>query len=267
MILKQFLLLLFLILLMFLIAYFLQRHFIYFPDEEKPHTKDFQAQDMEVVQIHEAGGLILHSWYKPPTHNNPTILYLHGNGGHIGYRMSLVRQFLSEGFGVLLLEYRGYGGNPGSPTEAGFYQDGRAAIQFLYQQGIQGNNMILYGESLGTGVATQLATEFPICALVLQSPYTSLTALARYHYFWLPIPLIDKYDSLSRIQKIHVPTLMLHGQLDEVVPYSQGLTLFKFANQPKKWVAFPDKGHQNLWDARFACVVSQFIHSYCHHQN
>lgn len=127
--------------------------------------------------------------------------------------------------------------------------------------------MILYGESLGTGVATQLATEFPICALVLQSPYTSLTALARYHYFWLPIPLIDKYDSLSRIQKIHVPTLMLHGQLDEVVPYSQGLTLFKFANQPKKWVAFPDKGHQNLWDARFACVVSQFIHSYCHHQN
>jgi fermentation-respiration switch protein FrsA (DUF1100 family) len=90
-----------------------------------------------------------------------------------------------------------------------------------------------------------------------------MTALARYHYFWLPIPITDKYDSLSRIQKIHVPVLMLHGQLDEIVPYSQGLTLFNAANQPKKWIDFPTKGHQNLWDEHFARLVIQFINSNC----
>ncbi|KTD10953.1 Alpha/beta hydrolase family protein [Legionella gratiana] len=265
MILKQFFLLLFLILLIFVIAYFLQRHFIYFPAIEKPNPQDFQAQDMQVIQIHVTDELTLSSWYKPPMDKKPTILYLHGNAGHIGYRMYLARQFISAGFGVLLLEYRGYGGNPGSPTELGFYQDGRAAMQFLRQQGIQENNIVLYGESLGTGVATQLATEFSICALVLQSPFSSLTALARYHYFWLPIPVIDKYDSLSRIQKIQAPILIVHGQLDEIVPYTQGLTLFHFANQPKKWLEFPDKGHHNLWDAHFADVVIHFIHAYCNH--
>ena len=176
--------------------------------------------------------------------------------------MYLAHKFLAAGFGVLLLEYRGYGGNPGKPTELGLYEDARAAMHFLQQQGIPDNNIVLYGESLGTGVATKLATEFPICALVLQSPYTSLSALARCHY-GLPIPLRDKFDSLSRIQKIHVPILMLHGKLDVVVPYSQGLTLFNFANQPKKWIEFPTKGHHDLWDTHFADEVSHFINSSC----
>lgn len=265
MILKQFLFLLLLILFILIVVYFLQRRLVYFPDSEKPNPQGFHAQDMQVIQIHVADGLTLNSWYKPPMDKKPTVLYLHGNAGNIGSRMYLVRQFLSAGFGVFLLEYRGYGGNPGSPTELGFYQDGRAAIQFLRQQGIPEHNVVLYGESLGTGVATQLATEYPICALILQSPYTSLTALARYHYFWLPIPLMDKYDSLSRIKKIHVPILMLHGQLDEVVPYSQGLTLFHMANQPKQWIKFPDKGHHNLWNEHFAQEVIHFIQSSCSH--
>jgi fermentation-respiration switch protein FrsA (DUF1100 family) len=264
---KPFLLILLLLILIFALAYSLQRYFIYFPSAEKPNPKDFQAEDMQVIQLTVADGLTLNSWYKPPLDNKPVILYLHGNAGHIGYRMFLARYFLSAGFGVLLLEYRGYGGNPGKPTESGLYQDGRAAIKFLQQRGIQERNIILYGESLGTGVATQLATEFPICALVLQSPYTSLTSLARYHYFGLPMPIIDKFDSLARIQKIHVPILMLHGKLDEIVPYAQGLTLFNQANQPKEWMELPNKGHHDLWDAHFAHAVINFINSYCTHSH
>ncbi len=261
--LKQWLLILFLFILIVTLAYFSQRSFIYFPSPENPNPKDFQAEDMQIIKIPVTDGMTLSSWYKPSVDKKPVILYLHGNAGHIGYRMYLVRQFLSEGFGVLLLEYRGYGGNPGKPTESGLYQDARGAMHFLQQQGIQGSNIVLYGESLGTGIATQMATEFPVCALVLQSPYTSFTALARFHYPWLPIPVIDKYDSLSRIQKIHVPILMLHGKRDEVVPFNQGLTLFNHANQPKEWIEFPDKGHQNLWDAHFAQVIIHFIHDHC----
>lgn len=259
---KQLLLVLFLFILIVTLAYFFQRHFIYFPSPEKPNLRDFQAEDMQIIKIPVADGLILSSWYKPAVDNKPTILYLHGNAGHIGYRMYLARQFLAEGFGMLLLEYRGYGGNPGKPTESGLYQDARAAIKFLHQQGVQ-KNIVLYGESLGTGVATQIATEFPVCSLVLQSPYTSLTAMARFHYSWVPMPVIDKYDSLSRIQKIHAPVLMLHGKLDEVVPYDLGLTLFNQANQPKKWIEFADRGHHNLWDEHFVQIIIHFINTYC----
>lgn len=260
--LKQLLLVVLFLILALLVTYSLQRYLIYFPTAEIPNRKDFHAQDMQVVKISVADGLLVNAWYKPSVAYKPVILYLHGNGGHIGYRMPLVRQFLSAGFGVLLLEYRGYGGNPGKPTESGLYEDGRAAMRFL-QQANQHKQIVLYGESLGTGVATQLATEFPICALVLQSPYTSLSALARYHYRWLPVAVLDKYDSLSRIQKIQAPTLMLHGKLDDVVPYSQGLALFERANQPKQWEEFPTKGHHDLWDQHFAHTVINFINAYC----
>ncbi|KTC78860.1 Alpha/beta hydrolase family protein [Legionella cherrii] len=263
MMLKQLLLILFIFILIFVLSFSLQRYFIYFPSSEQPDRNAFEAEDMQLIEIPVADGLTLNSWYKPSVDKKPTILYFHGNAGHIGYRMYLVRQFLSEGFGVLLLEYRGYGGNPGKPTESGLYQDGRAAMKFLQHQGIETENIVLYGESLGTGVATQMATEFPVCALVLQSPYTSFTALARFHYPWLFMPLRDKYDSLSRIQKIHTPVLMLHGKLDQIVPYEQGVVLFNHANQPKKWIEFSDKGHQDLWSPHFAHSVMHFINSYC----
>lgn len=265
MMLKQLLLIFFIIILIVSLSYSFQRYFIYFPSPEQPNLKVFQAEDMRVIKLSTADGLTLNSWYKPSNGTKPTIVYLHGNAGHIGYRMYLLRQLLAEGLGVLLLEYRGYGGNPGKPTESGLYEDARAAIKFLQQQGIPANHTVLYGESLGTGVAIQIATEYSVCALVLQSPYTSFTALARFHYPWIFMPLRDKYDSLSRIQKIHAPVLMLHGKLDNIVPYQQGLVLFERANQPKKWIEFPDKGHQNLWSPLFAREVIHFINSYCAH--
>src|SRR5690348_8686727 len=126
--LKTLLEILFILVIVFAVAYSLQRSFIYFPSKEKPNPNEFHAQDMQVTKIAVADGLLLNSWYKPALPNKPVILYLHGNAGHIGHRMYLVRQLISAGFGVLLLEYRGYGGNPGRPTESGLYQDARAAM-------------------------------------------------------------------------------------------------------------------------------------------
>ena len=143
----------------------------------------------------------------------PVIVYFHGNGGHIGYRADRVERFAREGYGVLMLEYRGYGGNPGMPSEAGLFEDAAAALRFVAAQGVPGHRLVLYGESLGTGIAVQAATTREVGAVVLESPYTSIAAAAQFHYPFIPAAWLvsDRYDSLSRIGQVRAPILMLHG--------------------------------------------------------
>ncbi|WP_058533891.1 alpha/beta hydrolase [Legionella saoudiensis] len=246
-----------------LLMYVFQRNLIYFPAQEVPTRQAYHAMDMQELHLKTSDGIELLAWYKAAHTNQPTILLLHGNAGHIGYRMFLARAFLDVGFGVLLLEYRGYGGNKGSPTEEGFYTDARTAIHFLQQQGIPSQHLVLYGESIGTGVAVKMAEEFPVCALVLQSPYTSLPAVARYHYPWIFIAPSDKYDSLSRIAKVKSPVLILHGKEDKLIPFAQGSTLFNKANEPKIFAALDNKDHNNLWDPNFVKIVMDFIQLHC----
>lgn len=246
-----------------LFFYLCQRKLIYFPAKEQPDRYLFHAQDMQEVKLSTDDGLTLNAWYKPAVETHPTLLYFHGNAGHIGYRMPLVRQFLSAGYGVLLFDYRGYGGNPGEPTEEGLYRDGRAAMKFLEQQGLKPEGIALYGESLGTAVAIKMAEIFPVCAVVLQSPFTSLSAMARYLYPWAIIPPWDKFDSLSRIKEIKAPLLILHGKNDQVVPFDQGLMLFNQANQPKRMVAIDNKGHGDLWEHHFYNSIIDFIQTHC----
>jgi len=247
-----------------LLMYIFQRHLIYIPSRETPQLNDYQANDMQVITLHTQDGITLTSWYKPAKTNQATILYLHGNAGHIGYRMQLARQFIDAGLGLFLLEYRGYGGNKGRPSEQGLYEDGRAAMRFLHQQGIKSTQIVLYGESLGTGVATRLAVENSVCAVVLQSPFTSLTDLARYHYPWLLLKPWDRFESIDRIQAIHAPLLILHGKKDDVVPFSQGLALYQQAKQPKKMLSFVLNDHHTMWTAPdFSRNIVDFIDEHC----
>lgn len=247
-----------------LLMYVFQRHLIYFPNRHTPDLKTHHAQDMTVVSLTTTDGLILKSWYKPALHNQPTILYLHGNAGHIGYRMPLVRQFIKAGIGVFLLEYRGYGGNRGSPNEQGLYEDGQTALRFLEQQGIKPEKIVLYGESLGAGVATKLGSEHPACAIILQSPFTSLINVAHYHYPWMFMKPWDHFNSLERIKTIQAPLLVLHGKQDQIVPYTDGLALFNAANDPKKMLSFDQQDHNTLWNAKnFSTKIIQFIQEYC----
>ncbi|WP_325049856.1 alpha/beta hydrolase [Legionella septentrionalis] len=247
-----------------LFLYLWQRHLIYLPARTKPHPQDFRAQDMHVVTLKTEDGLFLQSWYKPAPRNNPTILYFHGNAGHIGYRMPLVRQFISAGFGVLLLEYRGYGGNAGTLSENNLYKDGRAGVKFLLQEKIPLSRIVFYGESLGSGVAVQMAVEYHVCALLLQSPFTSLSDVARHHYPWFPIKLWDRFESLQKIKNLHMPLLILHGKQDQIVPFMQAKSLFKAANQPKHLAAFMHRGHNDLWGANtFAATIIDFIRTHC----
>ena len=228
--------------------YVFQRQLLYFPDRSRPQLGHLAEQGAREVWLATADGLSLVSWYLRPREGRPVILYFHGNGGNIGHRAHRMQRFGGEGYGVLMLEYRGYGGNPGGPSEAGFYADGQAAVDFLEHEGIVPARVVLYGESLGTGVAVQVAATRPIGALILESAYTSIAAVAQYHYPYVPAALLiwDRFDSVSRIAAVKAPVLVLIGGRDAIVPDRFSRALYDAAPEPKEvWFA-PDAGHEEL---------------------
>jgi fermentation-respiration switch protein FrsA (DUF1100 family) len=232
--------------------YLYQRQLLYHPDRARPLLGALARLGVREVAVPTADGLSLLAWYLPargsPGGERPVIVYFHGNAGHIGYRADRVERFAREGYGMLMLEYRGFGGNPGEPSEAGLFEDAAAALRFVAAQGVGGHRIVLYGESLGTGVAVQAAITRKVGAVVLESPYTSIVAAARFHYPFIPASWLvsDRYDSLSRIGQIRAPILMLHGARDGIVPLSLGEALFAAAPEPKEqWIA-QRAGHVDL---------------------
>ncbi len=213
------------------------------------------------VTLATADGLRLLAWYVPPPPDRPVLAYFHGNGGNLSNRAARVRMFAAARHGLLMVEYRGYGGNAGHPGETGFASDARAAMEFLAAQGFGADRLVVYGESIGTGVATRVAGEQAVAALVLESPYTSITALAGRRYFFLPVRWLvrDPFDSLSRIGRVQAPILMLQGDRDTIVPPGLGRELFEAAPEPKQIWSAPDGGHENLMDVGAGQVVIDFI--------
>jgi len=232
--------------------YVLQRSIMYFPARSLPTPTQAGVPDMGVVTLRTDDGLDLKAWFKVPDGSGdkaqPTIVYFHGNGGGIAIRGARVRPYLDRGFGVLLVEYRGYSENPGSPNEEGLYADGRAALAFVQSQGILLDQIVLLGESLGSGVAVQLATEFDVGAVVLEAPFTSTVDVAAGAYWFLPVRLLmkDRFDSISKIGRVRAPLFMMHGERDRVVPTRLGRRLFAAANDPKEALYLPQAGHNDL---------------------
>lgn len=230
----------------------LQRNLMYVPDTSRPDRARAGLEDMRDVTLRTADGLELLAWYKPAGPGLPTVVYLHGNAGNIESRGVKVRPFLDRGLGMLLVEYRGYGGNPGTPSEQGLYADARAALGWLEGEGIGPSQVALYGESLGTGIAVRLASGLGpghgLRALVLEAPYTSIAAVAQEHYFYLPARWLvrDRYDSLDSIDSIDSPLLVVHGERDRVVPFALGRKLFAAAPEPKQALWVPDGHHNDL---------------------
>ena len=228
--------------------YIFQRQLLYLPDRTRPELLGLEKLGVREVTLSTEDGLSLLSWYLPGRPGRPIIVYLHGNGGHIGYRAERLLRLAREGYGVLMAEYRGYGGNPGTPSEAGFYADGRAALGFLERKGVAPNRLVLYGESLGSGVAVELAAQHQIAALILEAPPTSVAEVAQCHFPFVPAARLvtDRFDSLSRIAKVRAPILVLHGERDRVVPVRFGRALFDAAPEPKEGWFTPDAGHEDL---------------------
>lgn len=233
------------------LMYVFQRQLIFHPGSPSGGPARSGVPEMQAVQLRTADGLVLEAWYRPPKSTKlPTIIYFHGNAGNLAGRASSVHAYLDAGLGVLLVSYRGYENNPGVPTEEGLYNDGRAAMQFIQQQNtINQNKLVLVGESLGSGVAVQMAAEFPVAALVLQGGFTSIPDIALWHYAFVPVfrSLIkDHFDNLLKIRLINAPLLVLHGAADTTVPLTLALRLYNAARQPKQNLWYPDVGHNEL---------------------
>jgi fermentation-respiration switch protein FrsA (DUF1100 family) len=247
-----------------LLVYLLQRHLIYFPSpvNAMPSPDASGVPEMHIVELHTADGLTLKAWYqKPPLANAPTLVYFHGNAGHIGHRAFQVMPFLTAGYGVLLVTYRGYSGNPGTPCEEGLYLDARASLEFLASQNIPNRNIVLYGESIGTAVACQMASEYTVGAIILQSPFTSLEDVGKYHYPFLPVGWLikDKFDSLKKTSQLHVPVLMLCGDNDTIIPPSLSLKLFHAFSEPKQFVSVAHSGHNDLYEPRSVILFIKLV--------
>ena len=247
--------------------YFGQRKLMYVTGDELPVPSAYGAEDAEVAMLRTEDGLDLLSWYWPAQEEGArTIVYFHGNAGHIGDRADKIRPYLAAGHGVLLVEWRGYGGNPSAPTEEGFAADTRAALAFLAGHGVADADVVLYGESIGSGPAVRLAAEragqgTPVGAVVLEAPFTSAAAVAQAHYPWLPAYWLvrDRHDSLSRIDRIGAPLLILHGGRDRVVSVRMGQTLHGKAVEPKRIVVWPEANHNDLYDHGAARVVLDYL--------
>jgi fermentation-respiration switch protein FrsA (DUF1100 family) len=233
----------------------LQDRLIYFPDPTPPPPPAMLGlRRVEAVRLHTADGLDILAWQASAARAEaPVVLYLHGNGGHLGYRAERIARFQALGWGALMVQWRGYGGNPGTPDEAGLAEDARAGLARLQAQGVAAARILVWGESLGTGLAVRLAAEAPeaVGAVVLESPYTSLLDLARLHYPLLPSGLLlrDRYDSLSRIAAVQVPVLIVQGGRDTLVPPEMGRRLAAAATAPVELWEAPGAGHNDLGPA------------------
>ncbi len=229
------------------VMYLAQRALMYFPYNVRmtPDDADFPAA--QEIMLRTADGTNVIAWLVPPKANKPLVLYFHGNGGSLAHRVTRFRKLVDDGTGLLALSYRGYGGSEGSPSEDGLIADARAAHAFARER-FPDRKIVLWGESLGTGVAVAIAAEQDVDAVILEAPFTSAADVASAAYPFVPVRLLMKDQFLSdvRIGKVRAPVLIMHGERDRIVPFRLGEQLFALANEPKQFVRFADGGHEDL---------------------
>lgn len=241
----------------------LQRQFIYIPDARHADLATVGAVElMEAVELTADDGVKTVSWFRTPaTSALPMLVLFQGNAGNIGDRLYKVATFVQEGWGVLLVGYRGFGGNSGKPTEQGLYADARAALRFLQDRGITADRIVLYGESLGSGVATEMALESKARALILEAPFTSIADMAQRQFPYFPSRwlVLDRFDNLSKIRRVGMPVLVLHGERDPITPAAFGRRVYETAPEPKALRVFPDAGHVDLYEHGADRAVIEFV--------
>lgn len=242
------------------IIYVAQRSLMYFPDTLHMLPAAAGLPEAEQVPLTAADGVRIVAWHVPPREGKPLVLYFHGNGGALRFRVERFRKLVADGIGLVALEYRGYGGLAGSPSEPGLIADAEAAYRFAAAR-YPAQQLVLWGESLGSGVAVAIAAERPVGRVILEAPFTSAVAVGARHYWYLPVSLLmkDQFRSDTLIGKVTAPVMIMHGVHDQVVPYAMGEQLFDLANQPKHFVRFLDGGHEDL-DANGALdAVGRFL--------
>ncbi|PZA19650.1 alpha/beta hydrolase [Modestobacter versicolor] len=233
-----------------------QRRLVYLPDAGPVPAAADAVPGARDVELTTSDGLTLGAWFVPgATADVPTVLVANGNGGHRGMRAPLARALSAAGLAVLLFDYRGYGGNPGSPSEEGLARDARAARSWLLEDaGVPPGRLLYLGESLGCAVVTGLAVEHPPAGLVLRSPFVDLAAVGGEHYPFLPVRLLlrDRYPVAEQVARVQVPTTVVVGSRDSIVPPAQSRQVADAAARLHRLVEVPGADHNDavLLDGR-----------------
>lgn len=248
------------------LLYLFQRNLMYFPGGRVGEPADAGVPEMVERRIRAADGVETVSWVGPAGTSKKTVVIFHGNAGNIADRVFKARYFLDDGYGVVLAGYRGFGGNAGQPEEQGLYADARALLQALTAEGAAAGDFVLYGESMGSGIAVHLARELaesgaPVAGVILEAPFTSMAAAAAYHYAWLPARYLvrDRYDSLAKIAEIDAPLLVIHGERDRTVPQTLGKELFSAAREPKEAIWLDRAGHVDIFDYDVVSPILEWL--------
>jgi uncharacterized protein len=237
------------VLLVVLFSWVFQRRLIYLPSTGAVPSAASMLAGAHDVQLMTSDGLQLEAWYIPARRSAGTftVLVANGNAGDRSLRAPLARALANQGFGVLLFDYRGYGGNPGSPSEEGLARDVRAARQFLIDEGVPGNRLLYYGESLGAAVIAELATEHPPAGLVLRSPFTDLASVGQIHYPFLPVRALlkDRFPVAEYVARVAVPITVVYGTADSIVPPEESRQAVAAAPGPTRLVAVEGADHND----------------------
>ena len=244
-------------------VYFGNRQLMYFPDPARVPPVAVGLDGIEEIAIAATDGTTLIAWHGPAKENRPSVLYFHGNGANAANRAPRLEAMQQDGFGVFYLNNRGYGGSGGHPTEENNVADAIASYDYLAKRGVSPEQIVVYGESLGSGQAVRLAAARPVAAVVLESPLTSTVDVARATYFWLPLRLLiaDQFNNERNIRAVPVPVLILHGEEDEVIPVEMGWRVYRAANEPKKIELFPRGGHVDLFNHGAWEKIRAFLNS------
>ena len=243
--------------------YFYQRNLLYHPSENN-YSGDTISVDIEKVSITTSDNIKLLGWYHEKNIKDfKTLVYFHGNAGSLENRIHKLNHFRDMDINFLIIAWRGFSGNDGKPSEQGLYEDGKSAIDWLIKKGISEKNLILYGESLGTGVATQLAQKKSFAGIILETPFTSMIDTAKIFYPYIPISLLlkDKFENYKKIKNIDCPILVMHGEIDQIVPFEMGKKIFEMANEPKYSYFTKYDNHMMEYDEKLVLALKSFLKS------
>ena len=238
-----------------------QRALLYHPDTSPLEPERAGLPESALVETQTDDYLDLKHFFVPPGDPEaPVVVVFHGNAGNAGDRVAKFTRLIAGGYGLFLAEYRGYGGNPGTPSEAGLIADGESVLDWLEERGFGEARLVLYGESLGSGVAMALAERQRVRAIVLEAPFTSIGAAAQEHYPYVPAKWLvkDRFDNLGRAPGIDLPILILHGEKDRVMPSRHGEAVAEAAPRASLRL-FPEAGHNDLFEQGALDQVLDFL--------
>ena len=243
--------------------FFYQRNLLYLPNENN-NSGDKISVDIEKVKIPTSDNIELLGWYHEKNlTDHKTLVYFHGNAGSLENRIHKLNHFKDMNINFLIIAWRGFSGNNGKPTEQGLYIDGKSAIDWLIKKGADEKNLILYGESLGTGVAIHLAQYNNYAGVILETPFTSMIDTAKKFYPYIPVSLLlkDKFENYKKIKNINSPILVMHGEVDQIVPFFMGKKIYELANEPKYSYFTKYDNHMMEYDEKLVFAIKSFLKS------